>query len=101
MIHGALVSVEAVHRDLAGRSMAPNASLLLGTGHNLFMTRSGPLDVLGTIGRGRDFSALSSRSRPIDLDALIDIRREVAREIDLATLPILVRTLEERRKRDG
>ena len=74
------------------------------------MTRSRPLDILGTIGRGRDFSSLASRSRPIDLgdglvvrvldlDALIDVKREVAREKDLATLPILVRTLAERRRR--
>jgi len=37
--------------------------------------------------------------RVLDLDALIDVKREVAREKDLATLPVLVRTLEERRKR--
>jgi len=108
----ALASVEAVHRDLAGRSIPPDASRLSGPGHNLFMTRSGPLDVLGTIGEGRDFSTLASRSRTIDLgegltarvldlDALIDVKREVGREKDLATLPILVRTLEERRRREG
>jgi len=108
----ALMSLDALHRDLTGRAIAPDASRLSGPGHNLFMTRSGPLDILGTIGRGRDFSSLASRSRPIDLgdglairvldlDALIDVKREVAREKDLATLPILVRTLEERRKRDG
>jgi len=70
----ALASVDAVHRDLAGRSIAPDASRLRGPGHNLFMTRSGPLDVLGTIGRGRDFSALASRSRPIDLGDASDSR---------------------------
>lgn len=106
----ALASVDAVHRDLAGRSIAPDASRLRGPGHNLFMTRSGPLDILGTIGRGRDFAELESRSRTIDLgdglavrvldlDALIEVKREVAREKDLATLPILVRTLAERRRR--
>ena len=108
----ALASIDAVHRDLAGRSIAPDASRLRGPGHNLFMTRSGPLDVLGTIGRDRDFATLTSRSRPIDfgdgltvrvldLDALIDVKREVARDKDLATLPVLVRTLEERRRREG
>lgn len=107
----ALTSLDAIHRDLAGRSIAPDPSRLSGPGHNLFMTRSGPLDVLGTIGRGRDYSALSSRSHAIDvgggvtvqvldLDALIEVKREAGREKDLATLPVLVRTLEERRKRD-
>lgn len=106
----ALASVDAVHRDLAGRAIAPDASRLRGPGHNLFMTRSGPLDTLGTIGLGRDYSTLESRSRPIDLgadltirvldlEALIDVKREVGREKDLATLPVLQRTLAERRKR--
>ena len=108
----ALTSLDAVHRDLAGRSIPPDASRLNGPGHNLFMTRSGPLDILGTVGRGRDYSALSSRSRPIDLgggltirvldlDALIEVKREAGREKDLAALPTLVRTLAERRKQDG
>lgn len=108
----ALLSIDAVHRDLAGRSIAPDVSRLRGPGHNLFMTCSGPLDVFGTIGRGRDFSALISRSRSVDvgdgltvrvldLDALIDVKREVGRDKDLATLPVLVRTLEERRRREG
>ena len=108
----ALASVDAVHRDLAGRSIPPDASRLSGPGHNLFMTRSGPLVVLGTIGEGRDFSTLASHSRTIalgegltarvlDLEALIEVKREAGREKDLSTLPILVRTLEERRRKEG
>ena len=108
----ALASVDAVHRDLAGRSIPPDASRLSGPGHNLFMTRSGPLDVLGTIGQGRDFASMAPSSRTIalgdgltarvlDLEALIEVKREAGREKDLATLPILVRTLEERRRREG
>lgn len=108
----ALNSVEAVHRDLAGRSIPPDASRLSGPGHNLFMTRSGPLDVLGAVGEGRDFGSLTPRSRMVvlgdgltarvlDLEALIEVKREAGREKDLATLPILVRTLEERRRREG
>jgi len=105
----ALLSIQALHRDLAGGSIAPDPSRLRGSGHNLFITRSGPLEVLGTVGQGRDFAALASRSHPVDvgdgltvrvldLDALIEIKREVGREKDMATLPILVRTLAERRK---
>jgi hypothetical protein len=44
---------------------APDVSRLCGPRHNLFMTSSGPLDVLGTIGRDRDFSALRSRGKKI------------------------------------
>jgi hypothetical protein len=103
--------LEAEYRDIAGRSLAPDAELIRGAGHNLFLTRSGPLDVLGEIGRGRDFAALHARShvvdigdgleiRVLDLDALIEIKREVLRDKDRATLPILERTLEERRRTD-
>lgn len=105
----ALSSIDARHRDLAGRSIAPDASRLSGPGHSLFMTRSGPLDVSGTIGHGRDYAGLAPRSRAVDLgdglvvrvldlDALIEVKREVGRDKDLASLPVLVRTLEERRR---
>ena len=108
---GALTSIDAVHRDPTGRSIVPDASRLRGLGHNLFMTRLGPLDVLGVIGRGREFSALISRAQPIDvggglfvkvleLEALIEVKREVAREKDRATLPVLIQTLKERRRRN-
>ena len=104
-----LERLEAKYRDIAGRSLAPDAELVRGAGHNLFLTRSGPLDVLGEIGRGRDFTALHVRShfvdigdgvaiRVLDLDALIEVKREVLREKDRATLPILERTLEQRRR---
>lgn len=109
---GALEELDAVHRDLAGRTIRPDASRLSGAGHNLLMTRAGPLDVLGAIGHGRDYPALASRSRLIDigngvsvlvldLESLVEIKRETGRAKDLATLPILIRTLEERRRRDG
>ena len=86
----ALLSIQALHRDVAGRSIAPNVSRLSGPGHNLFMTSSGPIDV----GDGLTV-------RVLDLDALIDVKREVAREKDLATLSVPMRTLEERRRREG
>ena len=108
----ALERLQAVHRDLAGRSIPPDARRLVGPGHNLLMTSAGPLDVLGEIGAQRDYTALSSRShvvdvgeglaiRVLDLDALIDTKREAGRAKDLATLPVLERTLEESRRRGG
>ena len=35
----------------------------------------------------------------LDLDALIEVKREAGRDKDLATLPVLIRTLEERQRR--
>ena len=66
--------------------------------------------MLGTIGRGRDYASLEPRShrvdvgdglvvRVLDLESLVELKREVGREKDLASLPVLVRTLEERRRR--
>jgi hypothetical protein len=108
----ALQALEAVHRDLAGRSIPPDAKRLLGPGHHLLMTRAGPIDVLGEIGAHRDYTTLSPRSRMVDLgeglmvrvldlDALIDTKKEAARAKDLAALPVLERTLEESRRRGG
>jgi hypothetical protein len=109
---GALTSLASVHRDTAGRTIEPEAKRLLGPGHHLLMTSVGPLDVLGEIGSHRDYAALLPRSRPIelgvgllvrvlDLDALIETKREAGREKDRATLPILERTLAELKGRES
>ena len=105
----ALVDLEAVYRDLAGRTIQPEATALRGPGHHRLMTRSGPLDVLGEIGTHRDHAALAPRSRDVqigeglivrvlDLDALIETKKEAGRPKDLATLPILAQTLEESKR---
>ena len=76
------------------------------------MTRYGPLDILGAIGKGRGFEELSARTvelevsselqvQVLDLATLIQIKEELGSEKDLAMLPILRRTLEEKRKRSG
>lgn len=106
---GTLAALDAVYRDLGGRTLHPDARALRGPGHHRLMTRSGPLDVLGEIGAHRDLAALAPRSRHVDvgqgltvrvldLDALIETKREAGRAKDLATLPILLRTLEESRR---
>jgi hypothetical protein len=74
------------------------------------MTRFGPLDVLGTIGRGLAYGDLLSHSaemeiaerlrvRVLDLDTIIAIKEELGGERDRAALPLLRRTLEEIRRR--
>ncbi|HEX4822680.1 MAG TPA: hypothetical protein VFV19_00045 [Candidatus Polarisedimenticolaceae bacterium] len=104
-----LKGLGAVHRDPAGRTIEPDASRLGGPGHNLLSTRSGPLDVLGTIGAGRDFQSLEPRSRLVDLgdgvrvrvldlDALIETKQEAGRDKDRAVIPILQQTLAESRR---
>ena len=74
------------------------------------ITRYGPLDLLGTIGRSLCYQDLIPHSpeleiseklsiRVLDLETLIAIKEELAGEKDRVVLPILRRTLEEKRKR--
>jgi hypothetical protein len=73
------------------------------------MTRYGPLDMLGTIGRDHDFEALSPhtfelivgkmRVRVLSLEKLIAVKEEVGHEKDRAVLPTLRRTLDEKAKK--
>lgn len=87
----------------------PGESHLSGPGHQLLITRLGPLDVLGAIGKGRSYADLLPHSaevelsaglhcRVLDLEMQIAIKEEVGGEKDRAVLPTLRRTLEERRR---
>jgi len=104
----ALSELEASYRDQTGRRLQPSAELLAGDGHHLMTTKFGPLDLLGTIGRGHDFESLRDDVieqsldgfvlRVLSLPALIRIKEEVARDKDLAVLAILRRTLAEKNR---
>ena len=61
-----LLSVGAWHRRLDDKVIKPNKRDLLGPGHALFVTRLGPLDVLGVIEEGRGFDALLEDTEEID-----------------------------------
>ena len=103
----ALDSLEATYRTRP--ELKPNASHLASPGHQLLMTRFGPLDILGMIGRSRGYDDLlphtnglevgeGLRVRVLDLETLIAVKEEVAAERDLAVLPIMRRTLDEKRR---
>jgi predicted nucleotidyltransferase len=94
---------------LAGLGVVSSASHLASAGHLNLITRYGPLDLLGTIGRELGYQELlphsieldiaeSLRIRVLDLETLIAIKEELGGEKDRAVLPILRRTLEERKK---
>ena len=74
------------------------------------MTRFGPLDLLGTIGQNAGFVELLQQSEEMDvgqgirvpvlnLETIISTKEHVASEKDLAALPVLRRTLNERRQK--
>ena len=104
-----LESLEAVFRIQPERRLKPTVSHLTGTGHINLITRYGPLDLLGTIGHDLGYQDLLPHSTEIDigggirihvlnLEKLIAIKEELAGEKDRAMLPILRRTLEEKKK---
>ena len=108
----ALDALDAVYRAQPERRLRPGAAHLRSDGHHLLMTVHGPLDLLGTIGRSRDYEDLIEKTceadmgdglrvRILSLETLIAVKEETAGEKDLAVLPVLRQTLLERQKRTG
>jgi hypothetical protein len=106
----ALDHLNASYRTEVGRNLKPDKSHLSSPGHQLLMTRFGPLDLLGSIGNGRGYDELLTDSlslqiapglevRVLALSMVIKTKEEVAHEKDVAGLAILRRTLEEKKKR--
>jgi hypothetical protein len=77
----ALGEPEAVYRAQPERRLKPQTTDLAAGGHNLLITRFGPLDVLGSIGNGRSYRDLVPHSAVMDLGGGL-----AARVLDLATL---------------
>jgi hypothetical protein len=78
-------------------------------GRVLRLTDCGPLDVLGTIGRGLGYEELlphtvemelggGVRVCVLDLATIVALKEELGGEKDRAVLPVLRRTLEEQRR---
>jgi hypothetical protein len=110
LLLAALESLNATYRIQPEYKLRPDASHLASPGHQLLTTSFGPLDLLGTIGRSRDYRDLLPHTvelevgddlkvRVLDLETLITVKQETAGEKDVAMLPILRRTLEEKQKR--
>jgi hypothetical protein len=105
----ALEALDAIYRTQPERKLRPTASHLASPGHQTLTTRFGSLDVLGSIGLSHDYNGLlphtvelevadGLRVRVLDLETLIAIKEEVGAEKDLAVLPVLRRTLEQKRR---
>ena len=104
-----LESLDAIYRIQPERRLRPTESYLVSSGHQNLVTRLGPLDLRGTIGRNLSYEDLLPHSvemdigegiriRVLDLETLIAIKEELGGEKDRAVLPTLRRTLEEKRK---
>jgi hypothetical protein len=106
----ALAALDAYYRLQPERRIRPQASHLLSAGHQLLMTRYGPLDLLGAIGQSHGYEELLEHVnemqagpglpiRVLKLAKLIEVKSETAGDKDVATLPILRKTLEEKGRR--
>ena len=103
----ALEELEAVYRSTPERQLRPSESHLSGPGHQLLMTKFGPLDVLGMIGKSLTWVDLLPHTRSMEVEpgitvrvlnlgTLIVIKEELGDPKDLAMLPVLRQTLRER-----
>jgi hypothetical protein len=103
-----LAALATLDAHARGRpTLRPDATHLASPGHQLLMTRFGPLDVLGSVGAKRTYEDLlpfavamtvapSVSVRVLRLDWLIRLKEETGGEKDRAVLPILRRTLEQK-----
>ncbi len=105
-----LERLEAIYRIQPQLKLRPDGSHLASPGHQNLVTVWGPLDLLGTIGRNLSYEDLlphtvemdigeGNRVRVLSLEMLVIIKEELGGEKDRAVLPILRRTIEEKRRR--
>ena len=106
----ALQELEAVYRAQPERQLHPAETHLAGPGHQLLLTKFGPLDVLGMIGKSRVWDDLLAGTQTIEiepgivvrvlnLETLIAVKEELGFPKDMAMLPVLRQALQERSRR--
>ncbi len=109
---GWLRSRGAYHRlDLANRRLPPTPEQLAGTGHVNLATNLGPLDCLCELTPGEGYEELEgdcievsvkgATVKVLGLERLIAVKTAANRLKDRAMLPVLLATLDERRRRGG
>ena len=98
-----LKSIEAFHRRPDDKVIEPKEGDISGTGHVLFTTRLGALDVLAVIEEGRAYEDLLEHTveidyrahtiRVLDLEMLTQLKRNSTNAKDIQRLPIFEETL--------
>lgn len=106
----ALEDLDAYYRTRRDKRLIPDITHLASPGHQLLMTRFGPLDLLGAIGDGKSYEDLIEQTSKeslenmsvylLNLETLINIKEKIGREKDNAVLPVLRSTLKEKKKRE-
>ena len=98
-----LKSIGAFYRRPDNKVIEPKEEDLSGTGHALFTTRLGPLDVLAVIEEGKAYEDLLEHTieiefrghtiRVLDLKMMIELKRISNNPADKQRLPVLEETL--------
>lgn len=108
----ALQELDAYYRFQPERRFRPDASHISSPGHQLLLTRFGAADFLGSVAKQRTYEDLLPHTtemttgegmavKVLNLEMLITLKEELGHEKDLAVLPILRHTLEERRRAES
>ena len=96
----AIKELEGHYREQLPRKLQPTLESLGTTGHHLLLTKYGPLDVLGAIGTGSNYTTLQDHVERIqlengvqlkilDLQTLIAEKEKTRRDKDIGMLNIL------------
>src|ERR1017187_9458833 len=94
--------LDGIYRMQPDRRIKPVASHLSSPGHHNLITNCGPLDVLGTIGRGLGYEDLlphtiemetgeGVRVRVLDLATIVELKEELAGEKAMGVLALFRR----------
>ena len=100
-----LESIDAIYRRPDDKIIRPNEKDIAGMDHFHFTTRSGPLDVLAYIEKGKVYKDLLEHTvevefrgksiRVLDLKALVDLKRSSKDPEDKQRLLVLEKTLKQ------
>ncbi len=106
-----LKSIEAVHRRPDDKVIEPKEEDISGTGHALFTSRLGPIDVLAVIEGERAYQDLLEHTVEIefrghtvlvlDLKTLVELKRTSRDPKDRQRLPVLEETLRQVEEKYG
>ena len=106
-----LSSIDAIHRRPDDKLIRPQAGDISGKGHALFATRLGPIDVLAVVEGGRAYGDLLGHTveiefrnhtiRVLNLEMLVQLKKNSTDHIDRQRLPVLEETLRQLKESDN
>ena len=106
-----LESIDAFHRRPDDKLIKPQVGDISGKGHALLTTRLGPIDVLAVVEGGRAYGDLLGHTveiefrnhtiRVLNLEKLVQLKKNSTDPIDRQRLPVLEETLRQLKESDN